>query len=44
MSSLYDLQGLTSAAGDAPAKFPAARYASAPPFFHGYAEEAARAW
>jgi D-sedoheptulose 7-phosphate isomerase/D-glycero-D-manno-heptose 1,7-bisphosphate phosphatase len=44
MSSLYDLPSLAPAAGDAPAKFPAARYASAPPFFHEYAEEAARAW
>lgn len=44
MSSLYDLHASASAAEDAPAKFPAARYASAPPFFHRYAEEAARAW
>jgi phosphoheptose isomerase len=44
MSSLYDLQASAPAAEDTPAKFPAARYASVPPFFHRYAEEAARAW
>jgi phosphoheptose isomerase len=44
MSSLYDLQASAPAAEEAPAKFPAARYVSAPPFFRRYADEAARAW
>ncbi len=44
MNSLYDLQTLTPPARNAPATFPATRYASAPPFFDTYAEETARAW
>lgn len=44
MSSVYGLRTFAPTAQDSAAKFPAARYASAPPFFHEYAEETARAW
>lgn len=44
MSSLFDLRTLPPTHGSVPAKFPTARFADAPSFFDGYAEETARAW
>lgn len=44
MSSLIDFQTRSAGISHAAPKFPAAKFADAPSFFDGYAEETARAW
>lgn len=44
MSSLIDFQARSAGVSPAVPKFPAVKFADAPSFFDGYAEETARAW